>query len=227
MHAHHFMQFGFSQSPVFKVDSGAWEKSKELDSFFVPSDVSHSVTLTGGANALMVWLDPEFSSDHSFAAGDAIHYPLDPLKANLQSFLDKPLNCKTASKIREVITGRSSIKKATELDGRISKALDWVASNLTKQTITTKQLAQMVYLSPSRFMHLFSDQIGIPVRRYILWQRLRHVLITLADGTGITQSAHEAGFTDAPHMNRTFNAMFGITPSKIFKNSRFIQVIAC
>jgi AraC-like DNA-binding protein len=76
-------------------------------------------------------------------------------------------------------------------------------------------------------MHLFSEQVGIPVRKFILWQRLKYALLMLADGSAITKAAHAAGFTDSAHMNRTFNAMFGIGPSEIFKNSRFIQFFAC
>jgi AraC-like DNA-binding protein len=43
----------------------------------------------------------------------------------------------------------------------------------------------------------------------------------------MTEAAHGAGFTDSFNLNRIFNAMFGITSSKTFKNSTFIQVIAC
>jgi AraC-like DNA-binding protein len=148
------------------------------------------------------------------------------LTEKLQPLYDQTLNCSEANRIREIITGRSA-QHLKELDERLTDSIHWVKNHLSAQSITTEDLANQAYLSKSRFMHLFSDQIGIPVRKFILWQRLKHALIHLSEGESITASAHAAGFTDSAHMNRTFKTMFGITPSAIFKNSRFIQVFAC
>lgn len=174
----------------------------------------------------MVWLDPEFRVERSFPVSGGIKISLGELESELEPLYGKPLDCDTAGRIRALITGRTS-ENFLKLDERIAASIAWTKRHLTNRTITAKHLAGTVYLSPSRFMHLFSEQIGIPVRKYVLWQRLKQALLALADGRSITEAAHEAGFTDSPHMNRTFKAMFGITPSKIFKNSRFIQVISC
>jgi len=227
MHAHHYVQYGLSSSETIEIDSPDWTSSKQVRSFHIPSDVSHQVRLTGMDQVLMVWLDPEFQIKKSIPNSTSIRTSLGKLGIELEPFNNLRLNCQVARQIRDVITGWSDTESSDELDERISACITWIKKHLTEKTITTEDLADIVYLSPSRLMHLFSQQIGIPIRKYILWQRLRHALLQLAEGLTITEAAHEAGFTDSPHMNRTFNAMFGITPSKIFKNSRFIQVIGC
>ena len=62
-------------------------------------------------------------------------------------------------------------------------------------------------------IHLFSREMGLPIRRYTLWLRLRDVFLSLAEGCSLTEAAHRAGFADSPHMSRTFRGMFGIPPS--------------
>jgi len=76
-------------------------------------------------------------------------------------------------------------------------------------------LARRAHLSPSRFAHLFREQTGLPVRNYLLWRRLLCALTCLQQGQSITTAAHEAGFTDGPHLSRSFRRVFGATPTDL------------
>lgn len=218
---------GVSSDAVFELKSPGWENIKTVKSFLIPSDLPHQLALSGSENVLMIWLDPEFRIHRSIIKPKDIQFPFYELENELIDYSKERLSCENAEKVREIVTGTELLEKQENIDHRILSAIEWINQHLTEQTITTEHLADEVYLSSSRFMHLFSEQIGIPVRKYILWQRLRYALIQLSQGITITESSHAAGFTDSSHMNRSFNAMFGITPSKIFKNSRFIQVLPC
>lgn len=112
------------------------------------------------------------------------------------------------------------------IDSRIEKALCLIKQS-QHQKISSKTIAQQVCLSESRFNHLFSEQMGIPLRRYLLWLRLIHGIKVALEGVSLTSVAHEVGFSDSAHFSRTFKEMFGLTPSELFKNSQFIQVISC
>jgi AraC-like DNA-binding protein len=81
--------------------------------------------------------------------------------------------------------------------------------------LSLKELAEIARLSPSRFMHAFTESVGIPVRPYILWIRLQRGACDLMDGASVTNAAHRAGFSDAAHMTRTFRRMLGATPSDL------------
>ncbi|MFC0771979.1 helix-turn-helix transcriptional regulator [Terrimonas alba] len=89
--------------------------------------------------------------------------------------------------------------------------------------IKINDLASKVFISPNRLIHLFTDQVGIPIRKYILWRKLLIALQEMITTKNITQAALEGGFSDAPHFNRTFKRMFGLNPSTLLKNSQIIQ----
>jgi AraC-like DNA-binding protein len=81
--------------------------------------------------------------------------------------------------------------------------------------LSLKTLACVAGLSPSRFMHAFTQSVGVPVRPYILWLRLQRAACDLKSGVSVTSVAHRAGFADAAHLTRTFRRMLGITPSQL------------
>src|SRR5262245_17108492 len=81
--------------------------------------------------------------------------------------------------------------------------------------LSVKTLAEVAGLSPSRFMHAFTESVRVPVRPYILWLRLQQAACDLRNGASITDAAHGAGFSDAAHLTRTFRRMLGATPSDL------------
>jgi AraC-like DNA-binding protein len=76
-------------------------------------------------------------------------------------------------------------------------------------------LAALGGLSPSRFMHVFSEEVGIPLRPYLRWLKLERAATALGAGALPAEAAHAAGFADAAHMTRSFRAMLGTTPATL------------
>lgn len=128
--------------------------------------------------------------------------------------------------INDVIKSISSLDQCicSPTDERIMKAKNIIDKSHEKK-ISINDLADEVFLSEGRLTHLFKDEVGIPLRRYLLWKRLKDALDLIINGKDITYAAYEAGFSDSSHLSRTFKETFGINISKIFKNSRFIQLI--
>jgi AraC-like DNA-binding protein len=112
------------------------------------------------------------------------------------------------------------------IDPRIKKALD-IISELPIKKISTSDIASQIYLSESRFLHLFKDNIGIPVRRYLLWKRLNEAVRKILGNISLTEAAHAAGFSDSAHLSRTFRSMFGLTISEVFKKNQHVRVYPC
>ena len=80
--------------------------------------------------------------------------------------------------------------------------------------------AAMAFLSPSRFAHLFKQQVGLPFRRYMLWRKLTRAMLAIGTERTIA-AAHASDFADAAHLTRTFYQMFGIPPSVMMRGEFF------
>jgi AraC-like DNA-binding protein len=69
-------------------------------------------------------------------------------------------------------------------------------------------------------MHVFTESTGVPLRPYILWLRLQRACCDLMGGGTVTAAAHNAGFSDAAHLTRTFRRMLGMTPTDLALRKR-------
>lgn len=101
-------------------------------------------------------------------------------------------------------------------DPRIAQVLDWIGAH-SDAPLNGAMLAERVHLSASRFTHLFRQQTGLSLSRYLLWVRLLAAVAAVARGENMTSAAHSAGFSDLAHMSRTFRSMFGVVPSELHK----------
>lgn len=110
---------------------------------------------------------------------------------------------------------------SAEIDKRVSQGIEKLRTE-SENHVSVGEIAADVALSESRFSHLFSKEVGVSVRRYQLWLRLRDAIHLLANGNSLTETAHEAGFSDSSHLTRTFRQMLGIAPSALLKHSSLI-----
>ena len=78
-------------------------------------------------------------------------------------------------------------------------------------------VAASVGLSASRFLHLFTTSVGVPLHPYVLWLRLQCGARELARGTSVAEAAYAARFSDAAHFTRTFRRMIGATPRQLLQ----------
>jgi AraC-like DNA-binding protein len=112
-------------------------------------------------------------------------------------------------------------RRAARLDPRVRAVLTHIRRGLAAgEDLSLEALASIAGLSPSRFMHLFTESLGVPLRPYILWLRLQRGACELMRGASVSAAAHRAGFSDAAHLTRTFRRMLGASPSEIALRNR-------
>lgn len=95
-----------------------------------------------------------------------------------------------------------------------------VAQRVKKElplTSSVAELASDVGLSADRLSHLFSDKLGISIKSYLLWSRMRRAVDLISKGESLVTVAHDAGFSDSAHLTRTIKQFFGFTPTFIVK----------
>ena len=95
-------------------------------------------------------------------------------------------------------------------DSRVSLALMALDNALTDK-VPAATLAARAHLSLSQLERLFARDVGLPVRRLVLWRRLRLAMALVLAGQRVTDAAHGAGFADSAHFSRTLKSLFGVT----------------
>jgi AraC-like DNA-binding protein len=137
-------------------------------------------------------------------------------------------DCRKAFKIFDETIDHLTSSEGFEgaIDERLYKAMD-IISNKISSSISATELAESVHLSEGRFMHLFTEQLGIPLRHYILFQRIALACKIFMEGESLTQAAITAGFSDSAHFTRTFTGMYGIKPSTYAKLKHLFNVHYC
>lgn len=99
-------------------------------------------------------------------------------------------------------------------DQRIAAALARIDRDPSAPDLDHRHLAAEVHVSPSRFLALFREHCGQPVRNYVLWRRLLLAVQLIESGQSVTAAAHAAGFADAAHLSRSVRKVLGAAPSE-------------
>lgn len=219
MHAHYAIQvaFGREWGIAFRTsDDEAWT---EYGGAIIPSRQPHTMNPTRmSANAVM-FVEPETREgrllDELYLAQGIAAMPEASLAA-AQALFERwdagdheGLIAGCMALIRS-LTG--NVEPKAPSDERILKAVAWINANLD-QKITLEEVAAPVFLSPSRFRHLFIEETGMALRPYILWRRFLKVWDLIMGGASVSDAAHGAGFADAAHLTRTSRRMFGFPPT--------------
>lgn len=114
-----------------------------------------------------------------------------------------------------------------EVGSRISKprldALQCYINTHLAGTISVKDMAAIVDLSPSHFVRVFGAVFGVSPHQYLQAQRLKRaerLLATLQD-VPLKAVAMDCGFADQSHMTRLFKEKLSMTPKEYRDKSQF------
>ena len=203
--------------PVHCVVSG---DSFDADAVFIASDVVHTAYAETGY--MLVFL---FDTAGSIAE-----------EAQKQYLCGRPYFCgdkETVEKLREIwknnppaqadslitqLLGLDTVGN-TLRDERISQVLEYLRSLDEVPEDITAQLCAKVCLSPSRLSHLFKENVGISLHRYLAMDKMRKGYIHFQKYGNITEASMRAGFDSPSHFAATCKRMFGISFSEFVKGS--------
>src|SRR5262245_42518835 len=216
-HRHHSVQLLMTLRGSLRVRSGRKGAWRKCGAVWVRPDATHEVDARG-STVLIGFFSPECGvgatlsglvnaevaciPDDEVARWRAALGPT-PNEERVEHWLIKFLQPRRRSRTRAIHPG---VRRVLSYLAEPQSALD---------DLSLKSLAGVARLSPSRFMHAFTESVGVPLRPYILWLRLQRAACDLKDGANVTSAAHRAGFSDAAHLTRTFRRMLGATPSDL------------
>lgn len=126
--------------------------------------------------------------------------------------------------IDEMLFLISDTKTPVASDERIQKCLDYLNSTSSDYQKIMTDLKLITHLSDSRISHLFKKEIGISIKKYFVWCKLKKAFESVVrEDKTMYESSIENGFYDQAHLSNAFRQMLGISPSDVY-NSRMLQV---
>lgn len=221
-HAHHAIQVVIALEGEVAVagKDGAWRTGQGV---LVRPDAVHAFNCNGALGAMLfvdpesfegAWLGSSLKRDITIFSGPR----LDSSAAELRKFLEQPFeSLEIGELIRHCVHALSpGAPPSRRLDPRVTAVLNALRAS-DDLHISLETAAEMAFLSPSRFSHLFKQQVGLPFSRYLLWRKLTRAMVAIASERTISAAAHAADFADAAHLTRTFYQMVGMAPSVLMR----------
>ena len=217
-HAHHSFQLLLALGAPVGLRDGAGREAA-FQAAVIPPDVEHTVTAPA-ADVVLLHVNPDDVVGRQLrmagigAEVEAWRRAGEPLRARAVQAL--PRRWADAEALAEVML------RALQADAgppppahpAIKKLLRLLPDAL-EGDVRLSTLAPRVGLSAGRLSHLFGQEVGLPLRPYVLWLRLQRAAFHFQRGATLTEAAHAAGFTDSAHLSHAFRRTFGLTPSEI------------
>jgi AraC-like DNA-binding protein len=221
-HAHHAIQIPLALDGAVRFRRASDPEWTTYRGCMIPPDLPHAFDASGETVAHL-FVDPETVEGHALrsrlAAYDIVALPEPEREAACDALTRAwagPRSCHALAPVaREVIRSLAgTLPQHVSTDPRVLGAIELIRARIGGP-VALGEVARELNISPSRLRHLFVDEVGLPFRTYVLWQRLFRVFDARTAGATLTEAALAAGFADAAHMTRTFRRMFGMAPSAL------------
>lgn len=215
-HKHYAIQLSFAAKTGVQIISTDGQ-SHNYDCMLVKSNVEHQLKCTG--EHLVFLFSPItpvgrfFSELSKNAIASLEHETVTKIREVLNLLIKKQLNFSGfVTQVKAYLKGLNNtcLNQKQVQDERIKTALFYLENNKNR-VIPLTEIAKVSYLSPSRFLHLFKNELGITYRRAQLWIKIVHSFPYLQEHS-ITETAYQYGFSDSAHYSKIFKQNFGFSP---------------
>lgn len=223
MHTHYPIEIYISLDGDFKMDFGAG--FHRYSCVIIDSNVPHRFEGPNGSYGLILINPRHHRADnlvkHVLRGGRYREFDASLCRELIAELLQSRGNAisyhackKSVDRFLCILT--EDMPSETSMDLRIEVIMALIRGSI-KDTQRVACLARSVHLSESRLRHLFKEETGLTIRRYVLHLRLTEALRLIIDGSRYTEAAHEAGFSDSAHLSRTFKSLYGLTLSDLYR----------
>lgn len=226
-HSHHAAQITLDLEGQFEVFSN--DTSQTFQCALIPPNLSHRINASGHWQ-ITILLDPELEVTNGLLKHFKVKdKPVEIPAALVEDVIKALKNTYTTpipiADLKSLITTKfkrlANLSETKYFDTRIDALIHEIKNKSDLNNID--DILNKIPLSKSRLSHLFVEQSGISLRRYLLWAKVRRSVTYMLQGESITDSAHHAGFSDLSHLSRSFKSMFGINVSVLFQTKDYIN----
>lgn len=114
--------------------------------------------------------------------------------------------------LQSVVTSLGTTFSSIVIDERIQRCIQIIRQS-GSNAIHLQDVAEQVFLSPSRLSHLFKQETGLTFKKFVLHRKLVKSLKAMHNQLNLTEASYMGGFSDQPHFTKVFKKSFGIKPS--------------
>jgi AraC family transcriptional regulator of arabinose operon len=151
--------------------------------------------------------------------------PFDAFNEQLYAAYYGKLTSAQAGELFESFTATAMryFPRAKPIDKRVQQTIDLLWQ---RYDISLSELASQVGLSYFRLSHLFTENMGMTLRHYQQWRKIRKAISLSKHGNlSLAQLAVASGFTDAAHFSKAFVQLHAAPPS-YFLNNANVKIIS-
>jgi len=214
-HAHPAVEIVISKNENLTVETV--ENGKQSTRLvIVNSNIIHKISSNSKDNDLtMIECHPEI-----------IHSILTQFKLEYRNGI---YTCSDSNKVNKIVSVLNSTIAKSDYsitnEPRVVKCLLYLNSANSEYRKMIYTLKSKVNLSESRLSHIFKEETGISLKKYLIWSKLKRAFeLVLTKDMSMYEASLNVGFYDQAHLSKAFKSMLGISPSEIY-NSRTIQNI--
>ncbi len=234
-HSHHALEISIgTKSPLLLFESNS--KSMEFDACVILPNHKHKILTDkncGSDEVITILIDANLPISRSLID----YYKLKERKiylfnrSEISTYIEYFIKAKKISnsdngdsvyitllRMLNFLLPQSIIQNVKPFDKRIQIIIEYIDKNIEFKQFRIEELTKLVCLSESRLEHLFKQELGIPIRKYILWKRLKTAVWEVKEyGANFTGAANIAGFSDVSHFSKVYSSMLGVNPSLSLK----------
>ena len=221
LHRNHAATWLIAREGKLRVTLGAGGDVLENQAIYLPSETEYATDLAISNIAALYWEPESASYQRAMASTENVPRAYACPVASSDELLKLYEYQTTRDEADEILSRifgfeRMRGSQPSFVDNRINTALAFLRDS-PEAYDSIGALSARVHLSPSRFAHLFKKVVGVPVRRYVLWLKLRRALDLALAGDSLTTAALSAGFADSAHVSRSARSMLGVAPEFLFR----------
>ncbi|MCA9647070.1 MAG: helix-turn-helix domain-containing protein [Polyangiaceae bacterium] len=222
-HAHHALHLVLALEGELSLGVGV-QRHRGAGVLTAPN-VEHEID-AGGVQRLLVFLDPESDAGRELLATvEGSHRMISPRQRDALIRGVDPVALMSgggvawAARAAEILGAAPA--SPLKLHRGVRKVLKHLKDQGTAADTSLESLAAVAGISSGRFMHVFTESVGIPLRPYLAWLKLQRAVSAIVGGRTLSQAALAAGFSDSAHMSRAFSRMLGIRPRELLRSVQF------
>ncbi|MDO4259329.1 MAG: helix-turn-helix domain-containing protein [Actinomycetaceae bacterium] len=206
-HQHLAIQLVIAHEGTFKLQRDSENTAKEETFAIIPPNQKHCLY---SENPLFLLLIEPYGSFNERLLSDMSLAALSALPSAIT-------RRRSTQEIVNILL-RTGIPDRKNLSAPVLAALRYLDSYAPTPKASLPEAAKKAHISPSYLTHRFSQEIGIPFRRYAIWVRLRCAVEAITKSNmRLSDAAARAGFSDGAHLSRLFRTNFGLSPSTLLR----------